>query len=953
MSTRLWKRILRSVLSHLFLALSFSENNPQGKLGSDGTMGESCNVDLSLVKEEIEVEDPGPSEPYTDLVGVVSEGYNDVATPMDPPAEEQDQKPMETDLEDKKTPEMILTDKIKTEDTEMAGQFETVFVDPSTVENDETTEQNSELSNIIFETNEHGIGMPIFCRLCATRDDDMIDIFGMDQVYRNIVDHYLPVTVKTSDYLPKKACRSCIAKVTQFHNFYETVADAQKQFSMLEEKILSQIKNLKNYPKVIPQCNGQLAPNENSELEFIIKPIDPPPPKCYGPVTRARKKPGDLVEPVEEKKKTDCLDGETDIIKCRICGRFFGTPKSCYSHSRVHACNGYVPCSMCDEIFTNRKDAHIHSWDHILPLTTQKVREMMKKKLNDLKLNTVKNVKGMIYVIEENRKAEEEAIKNSGVRCRICSEVFLNTRACYRHSISHAQENYHPCCMCNKNFTSKTEALVHSLEHVTYSSAPRTKPKPIKRLVKRATIVKKISPDPDLEKYLTNRNVKLIDNVTQNEDDGDDDRDMVKCRLCGLYFGTGKSCYAHSAVHNSENYYPCSMCEASFTNKKDSYTHSIKHTANKVHQRRAEMIRRNGYIEPVTPVARIIMEQIMEKHGVVEIKRNEQSPSPSDPESDDDMVKCRLCGLYFGTGKSCYTHSAVHFSENYYPCSMCDETFTTRKESYEHSYMHTVTKPQLRMSDMIRQRGTIEPMKVNEDNDVIEINEGESTAQGEAIWCRFCGKFFKSVLSCYKHAKAHYSRRKYPCCMCDKDFTTLGESYVHSLSHQTTRLPLRKSAAEITDGGNVSDEGIQCSVCKIYLKSAASFHSHCYSHISTDNFPCCICDKSFKTDVEYCFHSIRHSSESSGAKEGKISIPICNKCGKRFPTDDRLKFHKIYHDPRTKPCYCRRCDKNFASESSLYDHIQTVHTEPTGEFGRKRCPKYFEYETIIRTTVGQ
>lgn len=56
------------------------------------------------------------------------------------------------------------------------------------------------------------------------------------------------------------------------------------------------------------------------------------------------------------------------------------------------------------------------------------------------------------------------------------------------------------------------------------------------------------------------------------------------------------------------------------------------------------------------------------------------------------------------------------------------------------------------------------------------------------------------------------------------------------------------------------------------------------------NFPCTICEKSFRTNLALTRHAMTHT--------GEINF-VCDECGKRFLTSVGLNEHRISHTDLT------------------------------------------------------
>ena len=84
--------------------------------------------------------------------------------------------------------------------------------------------------------------------------------------------------------------------------------------------------------------------------------------------------------------------------------------------------------------------------------------------------------------------------------------------------------------------------------------------------------------------------------------------------------------------------------------------------------------------------------------------------------------------------------------------------------------------------------------------------------------------------------------------------------------------------------------------------------------VSTARFECTICGRSFKRKNYLDLHTEIHLNERNHP---------CKLCGKRFNTAKNLKSHLLTHKYQKKIYKCNQCEKTFAREAYLREHMKT------------------------------
>ena len=107
-----------------------------------------------------------------------------------------------------------------------------------------------------------------------------------------------------------------------------------------------------------------------------------------------------------------------------------------------------------------------------------------------------------------------------------------------------------------------------------------------------------------------------------------------------------------------------------------------------------------------------------------------------------------------------------------------------------------------------------------------------------------------------------------------------------------------------------------CEDCgKVFHSLSGIYHHIKTTHEAPGSFPCDKCDRIFD-----------HKNALAGHKKNVHNKLPCTFCGKLFP-GYRLKVHinAVHTEEHLKPFLCQVCQKGFATEGRLNDHMN-IHT---------------------------
>lgn len=215
--------------------------------------------------------------------------------------------------------------------------------------------------------------------------------------------------------------------------------------------------------------------------------------------------------------------------------------------------------------------------------------------------------------------------------------------------------------------------------------------------------------------------------------------------------------------------------------------------------------------------------------------------------------------------------------------------------------------------------------------------------------CDFCGESIKYKKEIINHMKHHKTNHRYNCKECKSTFTSRKKLVDHSFDIHGTKPKVFKElfSCEVCDmkfdvrsiyeAHKLShDDNARnhiCSVCSAAFKSVGNLRRHEAIHVTTRNFHCPHCSKSFKTQLALKVHL-----EAVHA-EFKVFVN-CTIC-KVIIQEKHLRTHmKNQHteEGQEKPFSCTVCLKTFKTEKLGQRHYEAVH-EPKLQGSIYSCPE--------------
>ena len=174
------------------------------------------------------------------------------------------------------------------------------------------------------------------------------------------------------------------------------------------------------------------------------------------------------------------------------------------------------------------------------------------------------------------------------------------------------------------------------------------------------------------------------------------------------------------------------------------------------------------------------------------------------------------------------------------------------------------------------------------------------------ILCPECGKDFGTLPRFHKHFRQYHKKNESKCTSCEKTFNT---AYI-----------LRQHVTNV-------HETQKCNICDLDMaKGALQRHKIKHREIK---FECEKCDNVYTRKDMLQKHNLICGTEIVRVVKAPVTIN-CETCGKTFTQKRYLEQHKRTHVVQKEAVQydCKLCDKMYASNQSLGNHIAKHHPNP-------------------------
>ncbi|RUS83177.1 hypothetical protein EGW08_009077 [Elysia chlorotica] len=275
-----------------------------------------------------------------------------------------------------------------------------------------------------------------------------------------------------------------------------------------------------------------------------------------------------------------------------------------------------------------------------------------------------------------------------------------------------------------------------------------------------------------------------------------------------------------------------------------------------------------------------------------------------------------------------------------FQCNLCDESFSTYLNLASHFGEHSDSE--LTQSNVDCKSSSVDKKSFTDVKTEVHVEDSNSCHERS---CPLCNSVLKTEQSLEDHMQVHIpSSIHHSCDQCNETFSNMGSVRRHLLSHL-----------------GMSMKHHVCPFCGKMLKFERSLVAHVKKkHGEFSNsaalFQCLKCPKTFRTESQLDYHSVRHAGVKPYFCEvcGKHFLRakglanhmqmhqggghMCAVCGKTFVSARVLEDHSTIHTGE-KPHVCDVCGKSFRLRANLRNHKQ-VHSENKG-IQCSKCPKTF------------
>lgn len=377
------------------------------------------------------------------------------------------------------------------------------------------------------------------------------------------------------------------------------------------------------------------------------------------------------------------------------------------------------------------------------------------------------------------------------------------------------------------------------------------------------------------------------------------------CKLCDFRCARQGTYNLHSAT---EHKFPCKLCQLSFTTRNKLKVHEMTHNGREPFK--CEICSKEFHSKIRLGAHRITMKHIKAEPAEKNISKPDRQYKHS----------CKYCDYRCDNISCMKKHEMKHTGERPYQCEYCEHKSKSKTElSYHQAAKHATGEPW--KCDVCKASFTTNWfLKQHRDEEHYGVEKKEK--EKEKPVCAQCESTFDCKTDLHKHMKSvHNNMGEYQCDQCPY------QSWTKKLLNR-----------HIVDQHEITTRQYHCQFCGKSFKRKGEVKKHERIHSSEKPFKCEYCNQQFRTKYPLSLHT--------AAKHGSERPYQCELCPKKYATISALSKHKVTHSS-TKPYECNTCGYTCTTKQLLDVHNR-IHT---GErpYQCELCPKTFKHRSAFVT----
>ncbi|KAI8124146.1 Zinc finger protein 208 [Lucilia cuprina] len=564
------------------------------------------------------------------------------------------------------------------------------------------------------------------CRLCICAHSEFKDLYDEigqgNEIYEITVKYFDPMFLNSQQYpqLSRGICIQCWQHIDDFHNFQQSVHNAQMKFEQDINEIATNIKLENGLATEVETSNENISFNEDGTREFCLTQLDIIEVKNEDSFAIEEKMEDDndlkmdLLEVLPKRTRKTKLMEIKDEKKVNV--KRVRQGKVAVSPKRGRTKLSRKAAKICQEKLTNNTkpiNTEIPKHDINMEEYTKDSEQMSSENLNNNSNSSITYNDGNesddpnyhadpdAFVssndkqksVKEKRQEIDEFIANWRplLECDLCQENFKDLTLLRKHFISEhpKQKCYVTCCQ------RKLVQRVQIVEHIRYHLDPNTF---------KCNICGNV--------FLTSRNLNYHMH-DKHTDEGQ--KRSFECSICQKAFTKKGALKKHMEIHDTDQTYKCSQCEKGFSTEQRRKIHERNvHNADRVCDQcgktlhgvaalKQHMLEHAGVKKPKWPCdqcnAELTSHSSLKRHKTVHETSKvyacdecgKIAPTQMSLQSHiryshklERKFKCTICDKAFKVPHVLREHMATHTGEDLYQCPHCPQTFKVNANMHHH-----------------------------------------------------------------------------------------------------------------------------------------------------------------------------------------------------------------------------------------------------------------------------